>query len=97
MKYWNYVVNAPERVDVPKKTTLTPSTKKSERAEGNRKDIALEKRLRKEKSKAPRKSKNVVQSEVEQHYSNADDPQSSSQARYTNETRTLKFFDNLVL
>jgi hypothetical protein len=38
----------------------------------------------------------VVQPEVEQHHSNADDPQSSSQARYINETRTLKIRDNLV-
>jgi hypothetical protein len=47
--------------------------------------------------KALRKSKNVVQPEVEQHHSNTDDPQSSSQARYTNETRTSKILDNLVL
>jgi hypothetical protein len=39
----------------------------------------------------------MVQPEVEQHHSNADDPQSSSQARYTNETRTSKIPDNLVL
>jgi hypothetical protein len=39
----------------------------------------------------------VVQSEVEQHHLNANDPQFSSQARYTNETRTSKIPDNLVL
>jgi hypothetical protein len=55
------------------------------------------KRLRKEKSKAPRKSKNVVQPEVRQHHSNANDPQSSSQACYKNETSTSKIPDNLVL
>jgi hypothetical protein len=91
------VVNAPERVEVPKKTSLTPSTKKRGRAETNRKDIASEKRPRKEKSKAPKKSKNVVQLEVEVHYLNADDPQSSSQAHYTNETRTSEIPDNLIL
>jgi hypothetical protein len=62
-----------------KKTTLAPSTMKRERAETTRKDTTSEKRSRKEKSKAPRKSKNVVQPEVEQHHSNTDDPQSSSQ------------------
>jgi hypothetical protein len=39
----------------------------------------------------------VVQPDVEQHHSNADDPQSSSQARYINETRTSEIPDNLVL
>jgi hypothetical protein len=68
-----------------------------EGAETTRKDTALEKRLGKEKSKAPRKFKNVVQPEVEQHHSNADDPQSSSLAHYINETRTSKIPDNLVL
>jgi hypothetical protein len=84
-------------VEVPKKTTLTPSTKKRGRTETTRKDTTSEKRQRKEKSKAPRKSKNVVQPEVGQHHSNANDPQSSSQVRYTNETRTSEIPDNLVL
>jgi hypothetical protein len=84
-------------VEVPKKTTLAPSAKKRGRTEITRKDTALEKRPRKEKSKAPRKFKNVVQPEVEQHHSNADDPQFSSQARYINETRTYEIPDNLVL
>jgi hypothetical protein len=39
----------------------------------------------------------VVQPEVEQRHLNADDPQSSSQARYINETRTSKIPDNLIL
>jgi hypothetical protein len=65
IKSWNPTVNAPERVEIPKKTTLDPSTKKRGREETTRKDTALEKRPRKEKSKAPRKSKNVVQPEVE--------------------------------
>jgi hypothetical protein len=65
MKSWNHVVNALERVEVPKKTTSAPSTKKRGRAETTRKGTASEKQTRKEKSKAPRKSKNVVQLEVE--------------------------------
>jgi hypothetical protein len=97
MKSWNPAVNAHEQVEVPKKTTLTPSVKKRGRTETTRKDTASEKRPRKEKSKAPKKSKNVAQSEVEQHHLNANDLQSSSQARYTNETRTSKISDNLVL
>jgi hypothetical protein len=97
MKSWNLVVNAPERVKVPKKTTLPPSTKKRGGTETTRKNTASEKRSRKEKSKAHRKSKNVVQPEVEHHHSNADDPQSSSQARYINDTRTSEIPNNLVL
>jgi hypothetical protein len=84
-------------VKVPKKTTLTPSTKKRGRTETTRKDTDLEKRPRKEKLKAPRKSKNVVQPEVQQCNSNADDPQSSSQARYIKETRTSEILDNFIL
>jgi hypothetical protein len=65
-------------VEVPKKITLTPSAKKRGRTKTTRKDTDLEKRSRKEKLKAPRKSKNVVQPEVQQCNLNADDPQSSS-------------------
>jgi hypothetical protein len=97
MKSWNYAVNAPERVEVLNKTTMSPSTKKRRRVETTRKDTASEKPPRKEKSKAHKKYKNVVQPEVEQHYLNTNDPQSSSQARYINETRTSEISDNLVL
>jgi hypothetical protein len=38
----------------------------------------------------------VVQPDVEQQHLNADDPHSSSQARYINETRTSEILDNLV-
>jgi hypothetical protein len=61
-------------VEVPKKTTLTLSAKKRGRAKTTRKDTALEKRPRKERSKALRKFKKVVQSEVEQRHLNTDDP-----------------------
>jgi hypothetical protein len=39
----------------------------------------------------------MVQPDIEQHHSNADDPQSSSQVRYINETRISEISDNLVL
>jgi hypothetical protein len=87
-------------VEVPNKTTLAPSTKRRRGGGGTetaRKDTTSEKRLRKEKTKAPSKSKNIVQPKVEQHHLNANDPQSSSQACYTNETRTSEIPDNLVL
>jgi hypothetical protein len=64
MKSWNPAVNAHERVEVPKKTIPIPSTKKRGRVETTKKDTASEKRSRKEKSKAPRKSKNVIQLEA---------------------------------
>jgi hypothetical protein len=59
MKSWNPLVNAPERVEVSKKTTLAPSTKKRGKTKTTRKDTTLVKQLRKEKSKAPRKFKNM--------------------------------------
>jgi hypothetical protein len=65
--------------------------------ETNRKDNAPKKRPRNEKTKAHRKSKKVIQPEVERHHKNANDLQSSSEACYINETRISKFFDNLVL
>jgi hypothetical protein len=40
---------------------------------------------------------NTVQPEIERHHSNANDPQSSSQACYTNNTRTSEIPDNLIL
>jgi hypothetical protein len=84
-------------VEVPKKTTPTPSTKKRGRTETTRKDTASEKRPRKEKSKAYRKSENVIHPVVERHHMNANDPQSSSQVCYTNETRISEIPDNIVL
>jgi hypothetical protein len=51
-------------VEVPKKITPAPSTKKRGREETTRKDTTSEKRPRK-KSKAPRKFKNVIQPEFE--------------------------------
>jgi hypothetical protein len=56
MKSWNHVFNAPERVEVPKKITQVPSTKKRGRALTTKKDNTSKKRPRKEKTKAPRKN-----------------------------------------
>jgi hypothetical protein len=39
----------------------------------------------------------VVQPKIKQRHSNTDDPQSNSQVRYINETRTLEISDNHVL
>jgi hypothetical protein len=47
MKFWNPMINAPERVEVPKKTTQAPSTKKRGMAKTTRKDNTFEKRPRK--------------------------------------------------
>jgi hypothetical protein len=55
IKSWNPAVNALKRVEVPKKTTPVPSTKKRGRTETTRKETASEKRQRKGKSKASRK------------------------------------------
>jgi hypothetical protein len=97
IKSWNPMVNAPERVEVSKKITQAPSTKKRGKKETTRKDTTLEKRPRKEKTKTPRKTKKVIQSAIERHHKNANNPQSSSQARYTNETRISEIPDNLIL
>jgi hypothetical protein len=97
MKSWNRVVNASERVEVPKKITQTPSTKKRRRVKTTIKDNTSEKWSRKEKTKAPRKSKKLIQPEVERRHKNANDPQYSFQACYTNEIRISKIPDNLIL
>jgi hypothetical protein len=97
IKSWNPAVNALKRVEVSKKTTPVPSTKKRGRTKTTRKETASEKRQRKGKSKAPRKSKNMIQPKVEWHHTNTNDPQSNSWALYINETRISEIPDNLVL
>jgi hypothetical protein len=59
--------------------------------------ITLQKSDQEEKTKAPRKTKKAIQPMVERHHVNIDDPQSSSQACYINETRTSEVCNNLVL
>jgi hypothetical protein len=65
MKSWNPIVNVAERVEVPKKTTQAPSTKKRGRAATTKKDNASEKRPIKEKISVPQKKVNVSQLVVE--------------------------------
>jgi hypothetical protein len=48
-KSWNLAVNAPKRVEVPKKTTQAPSIVKRERVAQTKKDNAPNKHPRKEK------------------------------------------------
>jgi hypothetical protein len=79
-KSWNHVVNAPERVDVPKKTTRAPSVVKRERVAQTKKDNTPNKRPRKERTRPLQKTVNVSQPRVNRHL--VDTPQSSTQARY---------------
>jgi hypothetical protein len=97
MKSWNPIVNVAERVEVPKKTTQAPSTKKRGRAATTKKDNTSEKRPIKEKISVPQKKVNVSQLVVERHCVDLNDPQSSSQACYTNEAGTLEVPDDLIL
>jgi hypothetical protein len=90
------VVNAPERVEVPKKTTQAPSAVKRERVAQTKKDKAPNKRPRKEKTRPLQKTMNVSQRVVDRHL--VDIPQSSTQACYRNENAsTSKNPDALIL
>jgi hypothetical protein len=51
-----------------------PLYKEEGRAETTKKDNALGKQPRKEKTKAPRKNKKVIQHVVKRHQKNANDP-----------------------
>jgi hypothetical protein len=89
-KSWNLVVNAPERVEVPKKTTQAPSIVKRGRVATTKRDNAPTKSPRKEKMMPIQKTVNVSQVVVDRHLVD-NIPQSSTQARYINENaRTLK-------
>jgi hypothetical protein len=95
-KSWNPMVNAPERVEVPKKTTQAPSVVKRGRVAQTKKDNTPNKRPRKEKTRPLQKTVNVNQSMVDRHL--VDIPQSSTQARYRKESAsTSKNPDALVL
>jgi hypothetical protein len=90
------VVNAPERVDVPKKTTETPSVVKRGRVGQSKKDNAPNKHPRKEKMMPLQKIMNVSQHVVDTHP--VDIPQSSTQTRYRNKNAsTLENPDDLIL
>jgi hypothetical protein len=64
------VVNAPERVEVSKKTTQAPSVVKRWRVAQIKKDNAPNKRPRKEKMRPLQKIVNVNQPVVERHLVN---------------------------
>jgi hypothetical protein len=53
------VINAPERVEIPKKTTQTPSVVKKRRVAQTKKDKAPNKHPRKEKTRHLQKTVNV--------------------------------------
>jgi hypothetical protein len=90
------MVNAPERVEVPKKMTQAPSVVKRGRVAQTIKDNAPNKRPRKEKTRPLQKIVNVSQPMVDRHL--VDIPQSSTQARYRNEYASAsKNPDALVL
>jgi hypothetical protein len=65
MKSWNLVVNVPERVEIPKKTTQALSTLKRGSATTTKKDNASDKQPRKEKTKTLQKTVNINQLVVE--------------------------------
>jgi hypothetical protein len=82
-KSWNPMVNSPERVEVPKKTTHAPSIVKMGRVAQTKKDKAPNKRPRKEKTRSLQKIVNVSQPRVDRHL--VDIPQSSTEMHYRNE------------
>jgi hypothetical protein len=79
---WNPTVNAPERVEVPKKITQPPVVKRGRVAQ-TKKDNTPNKHPRKEKTKPLQKIVNVSQPVVDRQLMNI--PQSSTQARYRKE------------
>jgi hypothetical protein len=81
------VVNTPERVEVPKKTTQAPSVAKRGWVAQTKKDNAPNKHQRKEKARSLQKTVNVSQPMVDKHL--MDIPQSSTQACYRNENASM--------
>jgi hypothetical protein len=66
-KSWNPIVNAPERVDVPKKTTQAPFAVKRGRVAQAKKDNAPNKRPRKENTRPLQKTVIMSQQVVDRH------------------------------
>jgi hypothetical protein len=92
------VINTPERVEVPKKTTQAPSVVKMGRIATTKRDNAPNKRPRKEKMRPLQKIVNVSQPVVVRHHVDNSTPQSSTQVRYINENAsTSENLDDLVL
>jgi uncharacterized protein YycO len=97
-KFWNHPVNAPERVEVPKKTTQAPSIVKRRMVATTKRDNVPNKRPRKEKAMPLQKTVSVSQPMVDRHLVNNNISQSSTQARYINENaRILENPDDLIL
>jgi hypothetical protein len=95
-KSWNSAVNAPERVEVLKKTTQASPVVKKGRVAQTKKDDTPNKHLRKEKMRPLQKTVNVSQLVVDRHL--VDIPQSSTQERYKKEiASTSKNPDALIL
>jgi hypothetical protein len=67
-KSWNHAVNAPERVEIPKKTTQAPSVVKRGRVVQTKKNSAPNKRPRREKMRPLQKIVNVSQPVVNRHH-----------------------------
>jgi hypothetical protein len=76
-KSWNHAVNAPERVEVPKKTTQAPSIVKRGRVATTKKDNAPNKHPRKEKTRSLQNTMNVSQPVVDRYF--VDIPQSNTE------------------
>jgi hypothetical protein len=97
-KSLNPMVNAPERVEVPKKITQSSSVMKRGRTATTKKDNAPSTRPSKEKTKLLQKIVNVSQPGIDRHLVDIEIPQSSTQARYMNENAgTSKNLYDLVL
>jgi hypothetical protein len=95
-KSGNSAINAPERVEVPKKITQARSVVKRGRVAQTKKDKTPNERPRKEKMRPLQKTVNVNQPGVDRHH--VDIPQSSTQARYRKESAsTSENPDALVL
>jgi hypothetical protein len=82
-KSLNHTVNAPERVEVSKKTSQAPSVVNRGRIAQTKKDNAPNKRPRKEKRRPLQKIVNMNEPVVDRQL--MDISQSSTQARYRNE------------
>jgi hypothetical protein len=92
------VVNAPERVEVSKKTTQTPSVVKWGRVATTKRDNAPNNHPRKKKTRPLQKAVNVSQPVVDRHLVDNNIPQSSTQTCYINENaRMSENPDDLVL
>jgi hypothetical protein len=97
-KSWNPVVNAPERVEIPKKTTQAHSIVKRGRVATTKRDNAPNKHPRKDKMMPLQKIVNVSQHVVDKHLVDNNIPQSSTQACYINENaRTSENPNDLIL